>query len=123
MRASDFRDSSLLVHEASIRDAVVAAVVRYGHPIQRALKLRADGSLAPLDEEAMLTRTQDLEPRWYDAGQFYWATASRWKDQTPLLSDVVPYEVPSWRVQDIDTQDDWDRAEMVFQAFNLGGAR
>lgn len=118
MAAADFRDSSLLVKEASARNAVIAAVVRYGHPIQRALKERADGSLGFVDQNAILQRTQDLEPMWHDAGQFYWATPGRWKDPSPLLSQVIPYEMPSWRAQDIDTDDDWHRAELIFDALS-----
>jgi len=120
MRESDFRDSSLLTSLASTRAAVVAAVVRYGHPIQRALKSRTDGSLIPVDQTALLERTQDLEPTWHDAGQFYWATPSRWRDPTPLLARVIPYELSSWRAQDIDTEDDWHRAELIFDAQGAG---
>jgi pseudaminic acid cytidylyltransferase len=122
MMAADFRDSSLLADEASGRDALVAAVVRYGHPIQRALKLSADGSLTPLDEGALLKRTQDLEPTWHDAGQFYWASPSRWRASVPPLKVVIPYEVPAWRVQDIDTEEDWLRAEVAYSVlFGQGG--
>jgi pseudaminic acid cytidylyltransferase len=114
MTPADFRDSSLLAGEASGRDALVAAVVRYGHPIQRALKMSRDGSLSPLDEGAVLKRTQDLDPTWHDAGQFYWASPTRWRASVPLLKAVIPYEVPAWRVQDIDTEEDWLRAELAY---------
>jgi len=117
MTPEDFRDSSLLVNEGVRLDAVVAAVVRYGHPIQRALERQPDGLLAPVDHAAILERTQDLQPAWHDAGQFYWASAGRWKDPTPMLTKIIPYELPSWRAQDIDNQDDWDWAEIVFEAF------
>lgn len=114
MRTSDFSASSLLVQEASARDAVVAAVLRYGHPVQRGLRSWMDGTLVPTDPEAICQRTQDLEPTWHDAGQFYWATPGRWRARSPLLSIVVPYEVPAWRVVDIDTEDDFIRAEAVY---------
>lgn len=114
MRPGDYEASSRLVDEALSREAVVAAVVRYGHPIQRALGRGADGLLKPLGGRSALTkRTQDLGPTWHDAGQFYWAAPHRWSCMEPLLSSVVPYELPAWRVQDIDTQDDWRRAEFV----------
>jgi len=103
---------------ASGQDAVVAAVTRYGHPIQRALKLGSDGDLVPIQRGPIFERTQDLEPTWHDAGQFYWATPRRWNDPTPLLARVTPYELPAWRVQDIDTEDDWYRAELMFQALS-----
>lgn len=114
MESEDYSASSRLVHEALACGAVVAAVVRYGHPIQRALKEGDRGLLRPLQGLDFLTpRTQDLEPMWHDAGQFYWASPARWHTEEPLLSTVVPYELPAWRVQDIDSEDDWIRAEML----------
>ena len=78
MTSDDYSASGGLVNEALEYGAVVAAVVRYGHPIQRALKKRDGGFLAPLGGPHSLTqRTQDLEPMWHDAGQFYWASPSR----------------------------------------------
>jgi pseudaminic acid cytidylyltransferase len=115
MTTSDYAASSNLVEEAVRYDAVVATVVRYGHPIQRALRSGASGLLEPREGQmALATRTQDLEPMWHDAGQFYWASPSRWSAPQPLLSTVVPFEVPEWRVQDIDTEEDWIRAEMIY---------
>ena len=120
MTADDYVASSALVDEALRREAVVAAVVKFGHPIQRALRLADEGLLVPEFATAALTeRSQDLAPMWHDAGQFYWASPTRWDSSTPLLSAVVPYEVPSWRVQDIDNEDDWLRAEMIFSLTKL----
>jgi CMP-N-acetylneuraminic acid synthetase len=114
MTPSDYSASSTLVEEANQRGSVVAAVVRYGHPIERALRRGAEGLLEPAGGlDALAQRTQDIEPAWHDAGQFYWASPRRWQTSTPLLSSVVPYELPEWRVQDIDTEDDWIRAEMM----------
>ena len=116
MTEADYVASRSLTEQIATESEVVAAVVRYGHPVQRALRRRTDGLLEPqVSQEVLRERTQDLEPRWHDAGQFYWATPGRWKRPEPLLSSVIPYEVPSWRVQDIDTEDDWIRAEMMFR--------
>ena len=114
MSESDFIASSALLEKTARSDSICATVVRYGHPIQRALRFDNSEMLAPVDSAAILSRTQDLEPTWHDAGQFYWATPSRWHDPTPLLSRVIPYEVPHWRVQDLDSEDDWIRAEIIF---------
>ena len=113
---ADLVESSFLVSEANNRNAVVAAVVRYGHPIQRALRRGADDLLEPREGAKFLRmRSQDLESTWHDAGQFYWASPARWCVDVPLLSSVLPYEVPLWRTQDIDTLDDWVRAETLFE--------
>ena len=91
----------------------VAAVVPYPHPIQRALRTSEGGHLQPIDLSSMSRRSQDLERRWHDAGQFYWAKAETWLDGSTILDRVVAYELPWWRVQDIDTEDDWHRAELL----------
>lgn len=115
MTPDDYLSSSQLVGEALGRNAVVAAVVPYSHPIQRALHLGPDGLLVSVNaNDALEARTQDLDPTWHDAGQFYWASPARWSTSRPLLSSVLPYEVPSWRAHDIDTEDDWRRAELLF---------
>lgn len=90
-----------------------STVVRFGHPIQRALALGADGALQFVDPEAAAQRTQDLPPRWHDAGQFYWGRADAWLNTTPILPNAVGYELPSHRAVDIDTEDDWLRAERL----------
>lgn len=123
MTADDYADSSALVDEALRRDSVVAAVVRYAHPIQRALSRGRDGLLEPLAGcDALMQRTQDLEPSWHDAGQFYWASPARWRMPDPLLSSVVPFELPQWRVQDIDTEEDWIRAELLHSLMDRSGS-
>lgn len=93
----------------------VVAVVRYAHPIQRALVLADDGTLTMADPALALTRTQDLEPRWHDAGQFVWGRAAAWLDETPVLTAARGIEIPAWRVVDLDTEDDWARAELVHE--------
>ena len=93
------------------------SVAAFGSPIQRALRIRPDGTLEPMWPENAQTRSQDLEPAYHDAGQFYWGTATAWLAGTPLhSSSAVPVVVPSHRVQDIDTPEDWVRAEYLFAA-------
>ena len=90
-----------------------SAVVMYEHPIQRALKLRPDGSLSFVDPSAATQRTQDLPARWHDAGQFYWGRVAAWQSSTAVLQNSVGYEIPRHRAVDIDTEDDWVRAERL----------
>ena len=58
-------------------------------------------------------RSQDLEDFYHDAGQFYWANAKRWCDDSNLFESGRPLLLPRWRVQDIDTEEDWKRAEIL----------
>lgn len=93
------------------------SVTTYAFPIQRALKITESGRVAMLQPENAKRRSQDLEEAWHDAGQFYWGRSEAWlAGKSPLTSDSVPVRVPRERVQDIDTAEDWRRAEWLFEA-------
>jgi N-acylneuraminate cytidylyltransferase len=67
--------------------------------------------------EQFQTRSQDLEEAYHDAGQFYWGRAAAWRAQRPIFAQgSVPVMLPRHRVQDIDTLEDWTRAEWLFRA-------
>lgn len=91
-------------------------VARYPHPIQRAMSMNANGRMQFMDSTAELTRTQDLSPTFFDAGQFYWGRAEAWRMGLRMHTDGIGFEIPHWRVVDIDTPDDWLRAELLFRA-------
>jgi N-acylneuraminate cytidylyltransferase len=59
------------------------------------------------------SRTQDLEPLWHDAGQFYWGRLEAWLERRPILPNAVGYPVDPNRAVDIDTEDDWHFAEKL----------
>ena len=68
------------------------------------------------------TRSQDLAEAFHDAGQFYWGRSAAWHAGTPIFSEVsVPVLLPRHRVQDIDTPEDWERAEWLFRALRAVG--
>lgn len=94
------------------------SVTSYAFPIQRALRLTPQGRVAMFQPEHFHTRSQDLEEAWHDAGQFYWGRAAAWCAGTPIFSErAVPVVLPRYRVQDIDTPEDWQRAEWLFKAW------
>jgi len=101
-------------------DAAFAfSVTGYAFPIQRALRLAADGRVDALYPEHRLTRSQDLEPVYHDAGQFYWGTARAFLDDMPLFSPrSIGVVLPRLLVQDIDTPEDWEQAEFMYRAVN-----
>ena len=83
-------------------------------PIQRAIKLTEKGHVEMFSPEHFNTRSQDLQEAWHDAGQFYWGTAEAWLNKSVIFSDQSKIvELPRYRVQDIDTTDDWMRAELM----------
>jgi pseudaminic acid cytidylyltransferase len=85
--------------------------------IQRALRRDKDtGTTRPINAEYINTRTQDLEPAYFDAGQFYWGHRRAWLDGLNIHANGTTIVLPEWRVVDIDTPDDWARAELLYQA-------
>ncbi|PIT76122.1 pseudaminic acid cytidylyltransferase [Limnohabitans sp. B9-3] len=94
-------------------------VTEFPSAIQRALKQGSHGVMQPFFPEFQLTRTQDLEPAFYDAGQFYWGQKKAWLSNPRIHSSGAGYVIPSWRVVDIDTPADWDRAERLALATDV----
>ena len=88
-------------------------ITEYPSAIQRALKLSNGSNVTPFENKYINTRTQDLEIAYFDAGQFYWGSAKSWLSNTRIHSNALGYVIPSWRVVDIDTEEDWMRAEMM----------
>jgi pseudaminic acid cytidylyltransferase len=99
--------------------AYALSVASFPAPVQRALRIGPDGALEPLYPEHRQTRSQDLEPAVHDAGQFCWGRAKAWIAGEPVFSDrALPVVIPRHLVQDIDTEEDWRRAELMFAALN-----
>lgn len=97
----------------------VFPVLAFPSPVQRALLREADGATRSMFPEHANTRTQDLPPAYHDAGQFYWGTAAAWQSgQSPHLG-ARTVVLPSWAAVDIDTPEDWVRAEALYRALNL----
>ena len=91
-------------------------VTEFPSAIQRALKRKSDGVMQPFYPEFELVRSQDLDPAYYDAGQFYWGKNEAWLTNPRIHSSGTGYVIPSWRVVDIDTPADWERAELLAMA-------
>lgn len=95
------------------------SVTSYPFPIQRALRMTANGRVEMFQPEHFNTRSQDLEEAWHDAGQFYWGRAEAWLAGRTLFGQrSAPIPLPRHRVQDIDTPEDWERAEWLFRALD-----
>lgn len=93
------------------------SITSYAFPIQRAFRINEQGQVAMFNPEHFITRSQDLEEAWHDAGQFYWGKKDAWLTEKPLFAEgSVPIKLSRHRVQDIDTTEDWERAEWLFRA-------
>lgn len=92
---------------------------RFRHPIQRAVRRLDDGRVVPVEPEAIPMRTQDLEPTYHDAGQFYWGRWDAWVAGRPVLGgDTAALVLPDHLVHDIDEPGDWERAELFHRAIH-----
>ena len=96
------------------------SVTSYAFPIQRAIRIKSDQHIEMFNPENLNARSQDLETAYHDAGQFYWGRAQAWLQGKMIFSPTsMPVLLPRYRVQDIDTDEDWLMAEFLFRALNI----
>ena len=95
---------------------LVYPIVKYGYPIQRALKIDSDNKVKMIHPEFLFTRSQDLDATYHDAGQFYFFKVNEIMAQKKILTDNTGYVIVSeMDVQDIDTYEDWSLAENKYR--------
>lgn len=119
VKPEDLRNAKQLL-SSSQDGTVVFAATTFPFPIQRAIRLDQEGYASMFQPECFSTRSQDLEEAYHDAGQFYWASPTTWRTITNLFQGARPLVLPRWRVQDIDTEEDWDRAVLLHQLLECG---
>ena len=94
-------------------------VARYSFPVQRAMVRNNRGFLEYREPENAMRRTQDFEPAYHDAGMFCLSRTESLLQTRSLVSPrTILFEMPSERVQDIDTPDDWAAAEFKYRILN-----
>lgn len=120
--AADLRGAGRL--HARVACDFVLPVAAFASPIQRALRITANDRLEMFQPHLFTARSQDLEPAYHDAGQFYWGRTAAWLSGQPLFSPgSTAYPLPRFRVQDIDTPEDWQHAELLFRALDGSDTR
>lgn len=87
-------------------------------PIQRTFKIDANGRCEMFTPQHYMTRSQDLEEAYQDAGQFYWSKLDKTSTEIMFGKDSIPIVLPRHLVQDIDTLEDWARAELMYEVLN-----
>lgn len=113
LQPDDLVQACNLLHASGKSYVFSAAPFRY--PVQRALYRTESGGVAMFQPEHRLTRSQDLVPAFHDAGMFYYGRAGAWLSGEAIFSEhAVPLLLPLMRVQDIDTEEDWQFAEALF---------
>ena len=117
IRTSDLIDGKNQLNDDP-QASYALSVTSFPFPIQRALKIK-NQKLEMFQSEHLLTRSQDLEEAYHDAGQFYWGRPDAFMNDIPMLSNAsIPINMPRHLVQDIDTEEDWIRAELLYEVNN-----
>ena len=107
--------TSFLKLEAEKLDCIFP-LTKYGHPIQRALKINIKGYIEMIDPQNMQIRTQDFEPSYHDLGQFYFFKTNEVISNNQLWTTNTGYiELADLESHDIDTEYDWEIAEFKFK--------
>jgi len=87
-------------------------------PIQRTFKINSNERCEMFTPENYTSRSQDLEVAYQDAGQFYWKKLGTNSNEIMFGKDSIPIVLPRHLVQDIDTLEDWQRAEIIYEVIN-----
>lgn len=114
IRPEDIKRGLSLLAESGIQ--YVFSASSFPFPIQRAFYLDESDHVKMFQPEQLNTRSQDLKESFHDAGQFYWGKVAAFKGALPLFdSHSKPVLLPRKRVQDIDTPEDWEFAELLYE--------
>lgn len=112
--------SGLAQLQAAPEKQYAFSVTSFPFPIQRAIRLTADDGVEPFQPECIPMRSQDLEEAFHDAGQFYWGRTQAWLNGLSVFRrHSIPIILPRHRVQDIDTEEDWIRAEYLHRVLQM----
>tara|TARA_B100000700_G_C15017537_1_gene844070 strand:- start:979 stop:1695 length:717 start_codon:yes stop_codon:yes gene_type:complete len=111
LQIKDLKSASKLLRKS--KNIYVFPVTNFSHPIERAYSYKKNGNLKYINKKFAKTRTQDLNVKFYDAGQFYFASKKTWLNLKK--AQRVGLKIPNWRTIDIDNLDDWRRAELMFK--------
>lgn len=113
VQATDISKGFLLLKECDVNSFVFTAT-NFEAPIERALRIdQESGKSFMVNPQNFTKRSQDCEVMYHDVGQFYWGGDRAWLNNSNLFEDSLPLLLPRWRVQDIDTEVDWTRAELL----------
>ena len=97
------------------QDNYVFSATTFPFPIQRAITIDKKGFSKMINPENFNSRSQDLIETYHDAGQFYLASCQTWINKNSFFENGKPLILPRWLVQDIDTLEDFKRAELMYK--------
>ena len=92
-------------------------VTSFPHPIERALEIKKNGNIIPISKNNEKKRSQNFRTMYHDIGQMYWGTAEAFlKDKKIFSKNSVAITMPRYFAHDINTNEEWKKAELVFRA-------
>lgn len=115
LRPADLAEGLGILQAGSWR--YVFSATTFAAPVFRSFKMTPAGGVQMFFPEHFAKRSQDLPEALHDAGQFYWGTPQAWLERLMIFAEwSTSVRIPRWRVHDIDTIEDWDRAELTWRA-------
>lgn len=97
----------------------VSSVTTYPFPVQRSLGFNGnENQISMCEPKFLMTHSQNLEPRFHETAQFWWARVATWKEKKPMQEKMIGIYTPRWMTQDIDTLEDWRQAEIRWEIIN-----
>jgi pseudaminic acid cytidylyltransferase len=122
LRAADLREAFERLNKKPEAEYVIS-VCTFPSPVQRAMTTDEAGEIRFMWPELRLTPSQDLPECFHDAGQFVIGRATSFLQQDSALSGhCLPFVLPRYRCQDIDTPEDWEQAYHLFSALQATSA-
>jgi len=117
IEVDDLKMGAKILRES--KASAVVPVTSFPFPIFRALEIDKSNTLGMVWPEHELTRSNDLPETFHDVGQFYWLRVEEFLASKRIYAkDAQALVLPRHRVQDIDTPEDWERAEFIFEALH-----
>lgn len=95
----------------------ITPVLKYTHPIQRSFKLDSKNKVLLNNRNNTLSKTQKFKSNFHDAGQFYWAKKKIWSRSVSILQNSLAYKLSVWGAVDIDDDETWKKAEILYNKF------
>jgi pseudaminic acid cytidylyltransferase len=115
---SDVKAGLELLHTKDAKSTL--AISEFGSSVWRAFEEFSDHKLKMIWPEHSVVRTQDLPSAFHDAGQFYWVQVEEFLKKPQFFTNkTYGIKIPKWRSHDIDTKDDWERAEVIYKALQV----
>lgn len=115
LRVQDLTKSFEILKARDDQSLFCQAVAEFPSDIQRALTVGKDFKLHQVDKKQEFFRSQDLEKHFYDAGQFYWGYSKNWLEKNSIRESSLAYILPKWTSVDINSESDWEQAELLFE--------